>query len=196
MIRLFVGLGNPGTEYINTRHNAGVWLVEALARTLKASAWQMENKFFGQVCRVRCQGEDCWLLLPQTYMNLSGQSVSALARYYKIAPEEICMAHDELDFAPGVVKLKQGGGHGGHNGLKDSISKLGSAEFWRIRLGIGHPGDRSQVAHFVLHSPRQEEQAAIEQAIARTLPLLPRFIQGETQAVVRALHAPLPLEKS
>lgn len=196
MIRLFVGLGNPGAEYADTRHNAGVWLVEALAKTLKASPWRLESKFFGQVCRARVNGEECWLLLPQTYMNLSGQAIGAMARYYKITPEEICIAHDELDFAPGVVKLKQGGGHGGHNGLKDSISKLNSAAFWRLRLGIGHPGDRNEVAHFVLHTPRIEERNAIEAAITRATALLTPFIQGDSQGTVRALHAPLSPEKA
>ncbi|MCL6264247.1 aminoacyl-tRNA hydrolase [Craterilacuibacter sp. RT1T] len=187
-IRLIVGLGNPGAEYEKTRHNAGFWLVDELAYQLKAPQLGPEGKFFGEAGRVKLDGEDLWLLKPMTFMNLSGQSVGALARFYKIAPEEVLVIHDELDLEPGVAKLKQGGGHGGHNGLKDIIAKLGTPNFWRLRLGIGHPGDRAEVVNFVLKKPRAEEQQAIDDAIARALAVLPQAIRGDMPGAMKVLH--------
>jgi PTH1 family peptidyl-tRNA hydrolase len=170
-IRLVVGLGNPGPEYVDTRHNAGFWWVDALAHDLKVEL-HVESKFYGNVGRHRGDAGEVWLLEPSTYMNRSGQSVAALARFYKIAPEEILVVHDELDLLPGEVKLKQGGGHAGHNGLKDIQAMLGSANFWRLRLGIGHPrtlGLNQPVADFVLHRPRPNEAPDIDAAIERSL---------------------------
>ena len=152
MIRLFVGLGNPGPEYEDTRHNAGFWWIDALARGLKVTP-QLDTKYFGLVARINDApgaAGPIWLLQPMTYMNLSGKSVAALARFFKIAPEEILAIHDELEIAPGELKLKQGGGNAGHNGLKDMQAQLGSANFWRLRLGIGHPGHKGEVAGYVL----------------------------------------------
>ena len=149
MIKLFVGLGNPGPEYEATRHNAGFWWVDALARELKATLVP-ERAYHGLVARTSVAGHSVWLLQPQTFMNLSGKSVAALARFFKIQPEEILVAHDELDIAPGQVKLKLGGSHAGHNGLRDIPAQLGSADYWRLRIGIGHPGDKNLVVNWVL----------------------------------------------
>lgn len=187
-IRLIVGLGNPGAEYEKTRHNAGFWLVDELAWKLKAPPLGPEGKFFGEAGRVKLDGEDLWLLKPMTFMNLSGQSVGALARFYKIAPEEVLVVHDELDLEPGIAKLKQGGGHGGHNGLKDIIAKLGTPNFWRLRIGIGHPGDRAEVVNFVLKKPRAEEQQEIDDAIGRALAVLPQVIAGDMPGAMKVLH--------
>ena len=187
-IRLIVGLGNPGAEYEKTRHNAGFWLLDELAWQLKASL-KPESKFFGEAARAsHPAGGELWLLKPATFMNLSGQAVGALARFYKIAPEEVLVVHDELDLEPGVARFKQGGGHGGHNGLKDIIAKLGTPNFWRLRLGIGHPGDRSEVVNFVLKKPRTEEQTLIDDAIARALRELPTAVTGDFAAAMKALH--------
>lgn len=165
--RLVVGLGNPGPEYEATRHNLGFWLVDQLADRLKITLTP-QGKFFGKAARA---GE-LWLLEPTTYMNRSGQSVAALANFYKIAPDEILVVHDDLDLPPGGIRLKQGGGNGGHNGLKDIQARLGTPDFWRLRLGIGHPrelGLAQQVADFVLHPPKKDEMPDIERALDRCL---------------------------
>lgn len=170
-IRLVVGLGNPGPEYVDTRHNAGFWWVDALANDLRATL-KPESKFFGLAGRAQLDGQDVWLLQPTTYMNRSGKAVASLALFYKVLPNEILVVHDELDLLPGEAKLKQGGGHAGHNGLKDIQAMLGTPDFWRLRLGVGHPrtlGLNQPVADFVLHRPRKDEQPQIEDAIDRTL---------------------------
>jgi len=149
MIKLFVGLGNPGAEYEDTRHNAGFWWTEALARQLKVSLLP-DKSYFAKVARTQVNGNTIWLLEPQTFMNLSGKSVGALAKFFKIAPQEILVAHDELDVVPGQAKLKFGGSHAGHNGLRDIHAQLGTGDYWRLRLGIGHPGVKSEVIHWVL----------------------------------------------
>lgn len=194
MIRLLVGLGNPGAEYEPTRHNAGFWWVDAAARKLGASLLA-DRRYQGLVARVNRPAGPLWLLEPQTYMNLSGHSVAALARFYKIAPDEILVAHDELDLPPGQVKLKLGGGHAGHNGLKDIVAQLGSAEFWRLRLGIGHPGVKAEVVHYVLKKPSPEHREAIEQCIARTLASLDLLLAGEMERATMTLHAKPPRPK-
>lgn len=186
-IRLIVGLGNPGPEYEKTRHNAGFWLVDELAWQHKA-ALRAESKFFGEAARATLAAGDLWLLKPMTYMNLSGQAVAALAKFYKITPEEILVVHDELDLPPGAARFKQGGGHGGHNGLKDIIARLGSPNFWRLRIGIGHPGDRNEVANFVLKKARAEEQQAIDDAMAKAMQVLPQAIAGEMAIAMKNLH--------
>ncbi|OQS31393.1 aminoacyl-tRNA hydrolase [Chromobacterium haemolyticum] len=186
-IRLIVGLGNPGAEYDRTRHNAGFWLVDELCWRYKGS-WRTEGKFQGDVARVDIEGQDVWLLKPMTYMNLSGQAVLALAHFYKILPDQILVVHDELDLSPGAARFKQGGGHGGHNGLKDIAARLSSAAFWRLRLGIGHPGDRNEVANFVLKKPRAEEQQALDEAIEQALRQLPAAIGGKMAAAMKELH--------
>ncbi|MDR2188229.1 MAG: aminoacyl-tRNA hydrolase [Azonexus sp.] len=184
--RLVVGLGNPGPEYENTRHNVGFWFVERLARQLKASL-APQAKFFGRTARA---GE-LWLLQPTTFMNRSGQAVAALAHFYKILPDDMLVVHDDLDLAPGAIRLKQGGGNGGHNGLKDIQGSLGTADFWRLRLGIGHPrtlNPAQQVIDFVLHSPRKEELPAIEQALDRCLLAWPQIAAGDDAGAQRQLH--------
>lgn len=187
-IRLIVGLGNPGPEYVKTRHNAGFWFIDELAWQHKTTL-NHENKFFGEVGRASLAGgADLWLQKPATFMNLSGQAVVALAKFYKILPDEILVVHDELDLLPGTARFKQGGGHGGHNGLKDIIAKLGSPNFWRLRLGIGHPGDRNEVANFVLKKPRSEEQTAIDEAIIKALQQMPKVLSGDMATAMKELH--------
>lgn len=184
--KLIVGLGNPGTEYEATRHNAGFWFVDQLASMLKVP-FQTEGKFFGRLAK----SSDLYLLQPMTFMNRSGQSVAALARFYKIEPEEILVVHDELDLLPGEIRLKQGGGNGGHNGLKDIQAQLGTPNFWRLRLGIGHPrslGLAHPVVDFVLHPPRKDEQAAIDRALTRCLNAWPQLQAYDVAAAQRLLH--------
>jgi len=193
MIRLIVGLGNPGPEYEDTRHNAGFWWVDGAARALKASL-QTDKAFFGLSARVSAPlpgiPGPVWLLQPQTFMNLSGKSVGALARFFKIPPEDILVVHDELDLPPGQVKLKQGGGSAGHNGLKDISAQLGSPHYWRLRLGIGHPGDRAEVAGYVLRKPPASERELIETALAKSLGALAPLLRGEFEQATRLIHAP------
>jgi len=194
MIKLLVGLGNPGPQYEDTRHNAGFWWLEAVARELKANL-QPERSYFGVAARVTHQGQPLWLLEPMTFMNRSGQSVAALARFFKIAPDEILVAHDELDLQPGEARLKRGGGHAGHNGLRDIHAQLGSADYWRLRLGIGHPGDRHEVANWVLKKPAPEQREALLQAIERSVRALPDLLAGQMDKATAAIHtskAPRP----
>ncbi len=188
-IKLIVGLANPGAEYAATRHNAGAWFVDLLAERLRAPLREEAN-FFGYTSRVTLGGEDVRLLVPTTFMNLSGKAVAAMASFFRINPDEILVAHDELDLPPGVAKFKLGGGHGGHNGLKDIISKLGNnPNFHRLRIGIGHPGDKNKVVGFVLGKPPVSEQKLIDEAIdeaARCTEMW--FTDGLTKATNR-LHA-------
>ena len=187
MIRLFVGLGNPGPEYEDTRHNAGFWYIDDLARRLKGTL-QPDRAYHGLVARANTPQGPVWLLQPQTYMNLSGKSVAALARFFKIAPDEVLVAHDELDLLPGQVKLKKGGGHGGHNGLKDIHGQLGSPDYWRLRLGIGHPGVKSEVVNWVLKKPSMDHRIAIEQAIDHSLRALPDLLAGDMVKATKDIH--------
>ncbi len=187
-IQLIVGLGNPGPQYEQTRHNAGFWFVEAVARR-HGGSFKSENKFHGEACKVLVEGRELWLLKPMTFMNRNGQAIVALARFYKIEPENILIAHDELDLPPGAVRLKQGGGHGGHNGLRDTITQLGgSREFHRLRIGIGHPGHSSQVTGYVLGKAPADEQRLMEQAIDEALEILPLAVSGEMQKAMNQLH--------
>lgn len=188
MIRLFVGLGNPGLEYETTRHNAGFWWIDSAARKLGASL-QIDRSYHGFVARINRPAGPIWLLQPQTYMNLSGKSVGALAKFFKILPSEILVAHDELDLLPGQMKLKQGGSHAGHNGLKDIHAQLGSPDYWRLRLGIGHPGVRGEVAAYVLRKPPATEREAIEACIDRSIGALDAMLAGEMDQAVRIIHA-------
>ncbi len=181
--RLIVGLGNPGSEYEDNRHNLGFWFVDRLARELKLSLVP-QGKFFGRVARL----DDLWLLQPTTFMNRSGQAVASLARFYKIAPEEVLVVHDELDLQPGSIRLKSGGGNGGHNGLKDIQAHLATPDFWRLRLGIGHPGERNEVVNYVLKAPRKEEQDLIDRALDRCLLSWPQLRIGDYEAAQRVLH--------
>jgi PTH1 family peptidyl-tRNA hydrolase len=187
-IRLIVGLGNPGREYEATRHNVGFWWVDELAHFDNVTL-RNENKFRGDVARAVLSGCEVFLLKPQTFMNTSGFSVGALAKFYKITPAEILVVHDELDLPPGSAKLKMGGGHGGHNGLRDVIAQLGSKEFWRLRLGIGHPGERSGVSNFVLGSPSKAEKALIEEAMQRAQDVVSLIVEGKSGAAMLKLHS-------
>lgn len=182
--RLIVGLGNPGAEYEDTRHNAGFWLCERLAAQFGAEL-RRESRFHGIVGRARDQ---VWLLMPQTFMNRSGQSVAALAKFYRIPPADLLVLHDELDLPPGALRLKFGGGLGGHNGLKDIASHLGTQDFWRLRIGVGHPGDRNQVVDYVLKRPRSEERLLIEEALERAIDAWPLLAQGEYPAAMQKIN--------
>jgi PTH1 family peptidyl-tRNA hydrolase len=187
-LRLIVGLGNPGEEYAQTRHNAGFALCELLARKLGV-ALRREARFHGLAGRTR---DGLWLLMPQTYMNRSGQSVAALARFHRIEPAHLLVLHDELDLPAGTLRLKFGGGLGGHNGLKDIVSHLGTQDFWRLRIGIGHPGERSQVVDYVLKRPRMEEQRLIDEAIERSLEHWGLIEAGEYARAQQKLHSQPP----
>lgn len=188
-IRLIVGLGNPGQDYAQTRHNAGFWFVDNLAGS--AAALSREARYNALAAKTRIAGQEVWLLEPQTYMNRSGQSVGAIARFFKIAPDEILVAHDELDLAPGVAKIKKGGSSGGHNGLKDITAALGTQDYWRLRIGIGHPRTQNlqqPVVDYVLHRPRKEEQALIDEAIAKSLKVVDLLCEGKFEAAMMQLH--------
>ena len=191
MIKLFVGLGNPGTEYEHTRHNAGFWWVDALARQLKLNL-QHERSYQGLMARSQLGGQTIWLLEPQTFMNASGTSVAALARFYKIAPEQILVVHDELDVVPGEAKLKLGGSHAGHNGLRDIQAKLGSADFWRLRLGIGHPGVKSEVIHWVLKKPSPDQRELIDACVIRSLQATDDLLSGDFTRATLRIHTSKP----
>ena len=199
MIKLFVGLGNPGAEYEATRHNAGFWFVDALARELKTPL-SFEKNYFGHVARVNLTaqhgtglaGQTVWLLQPQTFMNLSGKSVGALTKFFKIAPEEILVAHDELDIVPGQAKIKLGGSHAGHNGLRDIHAQLGTDQYWRLRLGIGHPGVKSEVIHWVLKKPSAEHRDAIAQTVERSVRALPHYFSGNMEKAMEVVHTSKP----
>jgi peptidyl-tRNA hydrolase, PTH1 family len=191
-IRLLVGLGNPGVEYEHTRHNAGFWWIDEVARKLRASLVP-ERSYHGLVARVnRSGGEPLWLLQPMTFMNLSGKSVASLARFFKIAAAEILVAHDELDLQPGQARLKLGGSAAGHNGLKDIHAQLGTQDFWRLRLGIGHPGVKTEVPNYVLKKPSPEHRTGIEQAIERSLESLDSVLAGDMSRAMMKVHADKP----
>lgn len=194
MIRLLVGLGNPGPEYDDTRHNAGFWWIDEVARKLGATLVADRN-YHGFVARVNRPQGPLWLLQPQTYMNLSGKSVAPLARFFKILPDEILVAHDELDLLPGHLKLKQGGSHAGHNGLKDIQAQLGSADFWRLRLGIGHPGVKAEVVNYVLRKPPLAERELIDASIDRSLEALDLLLAGDMAQAMMKIHAKPPRPK-
>ena len=191
--RLLAGIGNPGIEYSETRHNAGFRFCELLAQKLNVQ-FTFESRFHGFVAHAR--EANLWLLMPQTYMNDSGQAIGALARFYRIPPDEILIAHDELDIPPGQARLKFGGGLGGHNGLKSTAAHLGTQDFWRLRLGIGHPGERSEVINYVLKPPRKEERGHIEEAIDRALAQWPLIARGELGKATQHLNTrPKPADK-
>ena len=191
MIKLFVGLGNPGSEYEATRHNAGFWWIDGLARDLKLTL-ALDKSYHGRVARTTLHGQTIWLLQPQTFMNLSGKSVAALARFFKIKPEEILVAHDELDVVPGQAKLKFGGSHAGHNGLRDIHAQLGTGDYWRLRLGIGHPGVKSEVVEWVLRKPDALQREAIEECVTRTLKAVPAMLAGEMEKATLLVHTSKP----
>ena len=190
-IKLFVGLGNLGDKYVATRHNAGFWWIDQLAASTN-NKLVIDPKFFSAVGRFNdnklALTTDTWLIKPTTFMNASGKAVAAIAHYYKILPAQIMVIHDELDLPPETVKLKKGGGHGGHNGLKDITAALGTPDFWRLRLGIGHPGDRNEVVNFVLKAPLKDEQIAINQCIDKSLEIVPQLLNGDFEDAMLKLH--------
>ena len=186
--KLIVGLGNPGKEYEATRHNAGFWWVDELARLHNAN-FKTDGKFHGLIAKANMHGNEVHLLKPQTFMNVSGRSVGAVAQFYKIEPAQILVVHDELDLPPGSAKLKLGGGHGGHNGLKDIIAHLGTKDFWRLRVGIGHPGDRAEVVNYVLNAPCKEEQVLIDEAMQHAQDVAALIIEGKLEAAMLKLHS-------
>jgi peptidyl-tRNA hydrolase, PTH1 family len=186
-IKLLVGLGNVGREYETTRHNAGFWWIDQVCAQT-ASRLNLESKFFGLAGKLQQTVNDVWLLKPNTFMNASGRAVGALAKFYKIAPEQILVIHDELDLPVGTAKLKLGGGHGGHNGLKDINAQLGSPNYWRLRLGIGHPGDRNAVVNYVLNAPSRDEMQAINQSIDQSCHVLNPLLQGNFEQAMLELH--------
>jgi len=192
-LRLIVGLGNPGPDYSETRHNAGFWFCERLARELNVP-FARESRYQGFVAKARVNGADLWLLMPQTFMNRSGLSVQALTHFYRIAPAEMLVVHDELDIPPGQLRLKFGGGLGGHNGLKDITAHLGTQDYWRLRIGIGHPGDRNDVVNYVLKPPRKEEADEIDAALDRALLAWPLLAKGDRNAAMQKINAK-PIQK-
>lgn len=189
-IKLIVGLGNPGSEYEQTRHNAGFWFIDrVLTKFPSASPLNLESKFFGFFGQTMIGSRSVRLLMPNTFMNVSGKAVAAVCQFYKIAPEEVLVAHDELDIDPGTIRLKIGGGHGGHNGLRDIIKCLGNQkDFGRLRIGIGHPGDAKQVSNFVLKKASQSEQRYIEDSIMEAANHLSGIVAGDWQPVMNDLH--------
>lgn len=190
-LKLIVGLGNPGPQYTETRHNAGFWFIERLARQSNTPL-RAERSFHAQLGKAHIAGQTVWLMQPDTFMNRSGVAVSAIASFYKIAAHEILVAHDELDLLPGVVKLKRGGGHAGHNGLKDIDARIGTLDFWRLRIGIGHPrslGLPQEVVDFVLHRASREHQHAMDDAIDKALGVTDLLVQEQFDAAMMKLHA-------
>ena len=187
-VQLIVGLGNPGPKYAQTRHNVGFLFVDELARG-KGATFRHEAKFHGEACKLHLDGHELWLLKPMTFMNRSGQAVAALARFYRIPPQAILVVHDELDIPAGQLRLKQGGGHGGHNGLRDIINQLGSREFLRLRIGIGHPGTAREVTNYVLGKASPDDRIGIEAAIDEALRALPLILDGDLQGAMNRLHS-------
>jgi PTH1 family peptidyl-tRNA hydrolase len=186
-IKLIVGLGNPGPKYTETRHNAGFWFVEALADQYRGN-FLPEKKFHGDVARIDIEGNDIWLLKPETYMNRSGLAVTSIASFYKIAPQNILVAHDEIDLKAGTVRLKSGGGHGGHNGLRDIIAHLGTKDFQRLRIGVDHPGSKDMVVDYVLKRPDKKDREAIADSISDALRVMPKIAAGEWEKAMHQLH--------
>lgn len=187
-VQLIVGLGNPGPQYEDTRHNAGFWLIDALPASRDAN-WRNDTRFQALLCQVTLGGHDCRLLKPTTFMNRSGQAIGAVSRYFRILPSEILVVHDELDLPPGTVRLKRGGGDGGHNGLRDTIAQLGSRDFLRLRIGIGHPGHSGQVIGYVLRPPPVDERAGILASIDAAVDVLPLVLAGELEKAMHRLHS-------
>lgn len=188
MIKLIVGLGNPGKDYQLHRHNVGFWFCDALANLFTGS-FKKDSKFFGETAQVSIAGTNVRLLKPGTYMNRSGQSIQSIAKFYQINVDEILVVHDELDINPGIAKIKNSGGHGGHNGLRDTIKALDSKDFYRLRIGIGHPGDKSQVSDFVLHAPNKTEFEQIQNALISSLQVIEDIVKGDIDKAMRSLHA-------
>jgi len=188
-LRLIVGLGNPGPEHARTRHNAGFWFIDALAESQRLR-FGLESKLFGETAKAEIAGQPVWLLRPATYMNASGKSVAAALRYWKIEPEECLLAHDELDLPPGTARLKFDGGHGGQNGLRDTMHLLGHGGFHRLRIGIGHPGHKDKVTGWVLGKPGKDDEAAMRGAVDDALAVMPLAVAGDFNEAMKRLHTP------
>ena len=187
-LRVIVGLGNPGPKYTETRHNAGFWFIEQVARKYSAT-FRPEKKFHGEVAKISLQGKDIWLLKPDTFMNRSGLAVQSLLSFYRITAEQLLVAHDEIDLPPGTAKLKTGGGHGGHNGLRDIISQLGTKDFHRLRIGVGHPGSKEQVVDYVLHNASRDERILIDRDIDDAVGVMPELASGALEQAMQKLHS-------
>jgi len=187
-LKVIVGLGNPGSKYTETRHNAGFWFIEEVARKYGAT-FRADKKFHGEVAKVCVEGKDIWLLKPDTFMNRSGLAVQSLLSFYRITADQLLVAHDEIDLPPGTAKLKTGGGHGGHNGLRDIISQLGSKEFHRLRIGVGHPGSKDQVVDYVLHSASRDDRILIDRDIDDAVAVLPELASGAFEQATQKLHS-------
>ena len=187
-LRVIVGLGNPGPKYTETRHNAGFWFIEQVARKYSAT-FRPEKKFHGEVAKISLQGKDIWLLKPGTFMNRSGLAVRSLLSFYRIAADQLLVAHDEIDLPPGTAKLKTGGGHGGHNGLRDIISQLGTKDFHRLRIGVGHPGSKEQVVDYVLHSASRDDRILFDRDIDDAVGVMPELASGALEQAMQKLHS-------
>jgi PTH1 family peptidyl-tRNA hydrolase len=187
-IQLIIGLGNPGQQYEQTRHNAGAWFIEKLLN-IANTALLSERKFHSLICKAKLFDNDCYLAVPTTYMNNSGLAVSAIANFYKIPPQAILVAHDEIDLSTGISRFKQGGGHAGHNGLRDIINHLGSSDFVRLRIGVGHPSESKQFTNYVLSCPSVSEKTQIDKAIEEAIDVLPLVLQGNLQQAMNLLHS-------
>ena len=187
-LKVIVGLGNPGSKYTETRHNAGFWFIEEVARKYSAS-FRSEKKFHGEVAKVSIEGKDIWLLKPATFMNGSGLAVKSLLSFYQITVDQLLVAHDEIDLLPGTIKLKTGGGHGGHNGLRDIINQMASKDFHRLRIGVGHPGTKEQVVDFVLHNASRNERDLIDADIDAAVQIMPDLASGALEQAMQKLHS-------
>lgn len=187
-LKVVVGLGNPGSKYTETRHNAGFWFIEEVARKYSVS-FRPEKKFHGEVAKLTLEGQDIWLLKPDTFMNRSGFAVQSLLSFYRITAEQILVAHDEIDLPPGTIKLKTGGGHGGHNGLRDIISQLNNKAFHRLRIGVGHPGSKDQVVDYVLHNASRDDRIMINRDIDDAVAVLPDLASGAFEQAMQTLHS-------
>ena len=187
-LKVIVGLGNPGPKYTETRHNAGFWFIEEVARRYSAT-FRPEKKFLGEVAKISLEGKDIWLLKPDTFMNRSGHAVQSLLSFYRISADQLLVAHDEIDLPPGTAKLKTGGGHGGHNGLRDIINQLGAKDFHRLRIGVGHPGSKDQVVDYVLHNASRDDRILIDRDIDDAVSVIPELASGALEKAMQILHS-------
>jgi PTH1 family peptidyl-tRNA hydrolase len=187
-LKVIVGLGNPGPKYTETRHNAGFWFIEEVARKYSAT-FRPEKKFHGEVAKISLEGNNIWLLKPDTFMNRSGLAVQSLLSFYRITADQLLVAHDEIDLPPGTAKLKTGGGHGGHNGLRDIISQLGTKDFHRLRIGVGHPGSKDQVVDYVLHNASRDDRILIDRDIDDAVSVMPELASGALEQAMQKLHS-------
>ncbi len=187
-LKVIVGLGNPGPKYSETRHNAGFWFIEQVARKYSA-AFRADKKFHGDVAKISLEGKEIWLLKPATFMNRSGLAVQSLMSFYRINADQLLVAHDEIDLPPGTAKLKTGGGHGGHNGLRDIISQLGTKDFHRLRIGVGHPGSKDQVVDYVLHNASRDDRILIDRDIDDAVAVMPELASGNMERAMHVLHS-------